>query len=252
MPQKEMGASQVCLVQIPLRPPPGSPGSPTPRTTLHLAPAPPGAAHLLLDVPHPLLVLPWRAAELEHHPGAHVVINVEDKRERQEEEAHKHPALVDEHELQPLHADPEQEEQRAHGQRHGRLHGGAGGAARGGRVAHSGRLSPQPTPTRPEPAAARGLLRRSQRNASPPRDWLGSQRFGGPRPEWRPMASRARDRTRSLLLLLAAGVRPLHPLLAKRGAGGSQDPAPVGFTALCGALGCWALAAGCGLASPGD
>lgn len=72
--------------------------------------APRGAAHLLLDVPHALPVQPWRATELEHHPGAHVVVDVEDERQRQEEEAHEHPALVDEHKLQPLHADPEKEE----------------------------------------------------------------------------------------------------------------------------------------------
>ena len=59
----------------------GSPCS-APRTTSRLAPAPPRAAHLLLDVPHALFVQPRRAAELEHHPGAHVVVDVEDERER--------------------------------------------------------------------------------------------------------------------------------------------------------------------------
>lgn len=59
----------------------------------------------------------------------------------------------------------------------------------------------------------------------PPRDWLGSQRFGGPRPGWRPMASRAGDRTRKPLLLLAAGVRPLHPLSRRRAGRGGRGHA---------------------------
>lgn len=56
---------------------PPSPGEPLPRRT-----AAPRAAHLFLDVLHALLVQARRTAQLEHHPGAHVVVDVEDEGER--------------------------------------------------------------------------------------------------------------------------------------------------------------------------
>lgn len=76
------------------------------------------------------------------------------------------------------------------------------------------RLASLVTATRPVPAGARRRLLKSWGFASLPRDWLGSQRFGGPRLGWRPMASRAGDRTRNPPLSLAEGVRPLPPLCA--------------------------------------
>ena len=73
---------------------------------------------------------------------------------------------------------------------------------------------PASTRSRPPPAPL------EPKDPSPSSDWLGSQRFGGPRPGWRPMASRAGDRTRNPLILLAAGACPLHPLLLSDTLGG--------------------------------
>lgn len=57
--------------------------------------APP--AHLSLDIAHALIVQLGRRAHFEDEPRAEVIIEIEEDRERQQEEADKYPPLVNHH-----------------------------------------------------------------------------------------------------------------------------------------------------------
>lgn len=79
--------------------------------------------HLSLDVAHALVVQLGRGAHLEDEPRAHIVVDVVDDGQRQQEETDEDPALVHDHIVQAFDSDPDQEEgqqaaeveQRGHG-----------------------------------------------------------------------------------------------------------------------------------------
>lgn len=54
-------------------------------------------AHLSLDVSHALIVQFGRRAHLEDEPRAHIIVHVEYDGERQQEQTHEDPSLVDDH-----------------------------------------------------------------------------------------------------------------------------------------------------------
>lgn len=66
--------------------------------------------HLSLDVAHALVVQLGRRAHLEDEPRAHIVVDVVDDGQWQQEETDEDPALVDDHIVQAFDSDPDQEE----------------------------------------------------------------------------------------------------------------------------------------------
>ncbi len=66
-------------------------------------------AHLSLDVSHALVVQFGRGAHLENEPRAHIIIHVKYNGERQQEQTHKDPALVNDHVVETFDFDPQQE-----------------------------------------------------------------------------------------------------------------------------------------------
>lgn len=133
----------------------------------------------------------------------------------------------------PFTRTPEQEEQRAHGQRHSGLHGGAGGAPHG--EAASG-LAPLATATGSRLlalAAARRRLPSSLADPSPSSDWLGSQRSGVAETRVATNGEPRRGSDQEPADFIGCGACPLHPLLLLDTLGGVDGTSVEGSAALC-------------------
>ena len=73
-------------------------------------------AHLSLDVSHALVVQFGRRAHLENEPRAHIIVHVEYDGERQQEQTHEDPSLVDDHVVETFDSDPQKEHDGQSGQ----------------------------------------------------------------------------------------------------------------------------------------
>lgn len=76
-------------------------------TQVTMTPVP--VAHLSLDVSHALVVQLWRGAHFEDEPRARRVVHVEHDGQRQQEQTHEDPPLVDDDVLETLDFDPQQQ-----------------------------------------------------------------------------------------------------------------------------------------------